>query len=762
MNKKSNEDMVKKVFLEEHYPVAIDPAHNVLNESFDEEEFSDKTEIIQNIKEFWKLPPLKQKKYVKNYPLILEKIGMENFLLIINNIYVNNQSLLEDNTELVKIMIKNLEQLFKSLKTNETTLKDHENISTQTQIQILKFLESLLESKTTSLLLASRKAILNNADYISNKVYNNQLLSMILNLLHDPVKEQNRISALRIIAKLYKRFDIHNIQGFIAIDIISLIHDLKVNVRVEAYRTFFLIFSAFKIQFLEKKFLDIIEKMNENNNNNIRLIFINNVALMSQKLPFKKFESKILNKFLVNLLSKNRFIKEEALLNVGELIVSLLNKKNTEEILLMSHSQSFNQLYQKYFEIPKLISKLNMHSKKNILKNNFKLLKQVIIMKKDDLWSKLKVLFMNIEKLNHLVIESAKLLISKQLDKIAQVIPQKDLSNFIQVIDKYYLTISSTTSEKVKQNTIKVLGGVLKQLNNKDREKYADVYYTAMSSDINKWRFRYVISDQIGVLSTLFSSQTVVSKILPLFFSFCKDNCSVVRKFASQNLWKLLDNVRENPLTTEIIIENMKGFGSYNRFSLRQSFIYMMEGILFNIPELANTELILILKNLAKDKVVNIRICVARILLKIKENGKIYDWEDEIFESLITQHDIDLIKILEEVYQKNEKKNKVIQDILHKIKNEKKKVIDDEKHLIIKIRSESEDSVANSESSEKGQKKAPSTILKTDNNIISSSKGNKKNKEISNIMENLNQENNITEFYNQSVDNTISELLKDN
>lgn len=757
MNNKAKEEIVKKVFLEEHYPIAKDLTHSVLNESFDEEEFSNKSEIIQNIKEFWKLPPLKQKKYVKNFPLILEKIQTQNFLLIIKNIYIPNQSLLEDNTELVKIMIKNIEQLFKSLKSYRNTLLDHENISTETQILILKFLEALLESKTTSLLLASRKAILSNADFISDKVYNNELLSMILNLLHDPVKEQNRISALRIIAKLYKRFDIHNIQGFIAIDIISLIHDLKVNVRVEAYRTFFLIFSAFKIQFLEKKFLDIIEKMNENNNNNIRLIFINNVALMSEKLPFKKFESKILNKFLVNLLSKNRFIKEEALLNVGKLIVSLLNKKNTEEILLMSHSHSFNQLYQKYFEIPKLISKLNMHSKKTILKSNFKLLKQVIIMKKDDLWSKLKILFINIEKLNNLVIESAKLLISKQLHNIAQLIPKQDLSNFIQIIDKYYLTISQTTSEKVKQNTIKVLGGVLQQLSNKDREKYADVYYTAMSSDINKWRFRYVISDQIGDLSTLFSSQTVVSKILPLFFSFCKDNCSVVRKFASQNLWKLLDNVRGDPLTTEIVVENMKGFGSYNRFSLRQSFIYMMEGILFNIPELASEDLILILKGLARDRVVNIRICVARIMLKIKEGGRVWEWEDEIFESLITMHDNDLISILGQVYKNDAKKNKTVQNILNTIRNKKQKEIIDEKQLIEKIRSESEDSVANSENSEKAHKKIPNTILNIKNVVIPSSKGIVKT--IDKNDNNLKEEG-FSEFYNKTIDDTVSEVLK--
>jgi hypothetical protein len=745
--KENSEDMVKKVFLEEHYPDLKDPTSHALMNEFFEEEIS-KEDILKNIKEFWKLPPLKQKQYVKNYPLVLERIGLENFFLQVEKLYVNDQNLLEDNTELVKIMIKNIEQIFKSIKNSEQLCQD-EQISLKTQVQILKFLESLLESKNTSLLLASRKAILSNAEYISDSVYNNELLSMILNLLHDPVKEQNRISALRIIAQLYQRFDIQNIQGFIAIDIISLVHDLNVNVRLEAYRTFFLIFSAFKIQFLEKKFLDIIEKMNENNNNNIRLIFINNVALMSEKLPFAKFESKILNKFIGNLTSKNRFIKEEALLNIGKLIVSLLNKTNTEEIMLVSHSTSFNQLYNTYFEIPKLISKLNLHSKKNILKSNFKYLKQVIIIKDDNLWNKLKGLFKEVESLQNIIVESAKMIISIQLDKIAKVIPKKDLGEFIKIIDKNYLTIGPTTSEKVKQNTIKVLAGVLKELNIEEREKYADVYYTAMSSDINKWRFRFVISEQIDELAIIFSPLTVVSKLLPLFFSFCKDNCSVVRKFASQNLWKLLNNVNKDKLTTEIIIENMKGFGSYKRFSLRQSFVYMIEGILNNVPEYMNDELISILKNLAGDDVVNIRITIANMLLKLKDNKKCFEWEDDVFNSLISHQDHDLISILSQAYSADPKKSKILDNVMNKIIKEKKKEIEEEKSFIEKIRSESEDSLNTSmDFSNLSNQPNLSTNLNIKNNSITSIKNNRSYQE------------DVAKFYSESIKNTLNQVLK--
>lgn len=45
----------------------------------------------------------------------------------------------------------------------------------------------------------------------------------------------------------------------------------------------------------------------------------------------------------------------------------------------------------------------------------------------------------------------------------------------------------------------------------------------------------------------------------------------------------------------------------------------MMEGILLNCKELATQEMIDLLINFSKDKVINNKICVARMILSCKE-----------------------------------------------------------------------------------------------------------------------------------------------
>ncbi len=98
------------------------------------------------------------------------------------------------------------------------------------------------------------------------------------------------------------------------------------------------------------------------------------------------------------------------------------------------------------------------------------------------------------EKLEKKLAELGKLKISSQFDKIAEVINSRNLKHLLSIIDRNYLTISKTNSEKVKQSTIKILASVLNHLKT-DRDHYADVYYLAMSKDINKWRFRFVICE---------------------------------------------------------------------------------------------------------------------------------------------------------------------------------------------------------------------------------------------------------------------------
>lgn len=685
MQTENTYDIVQRVFLEEHFPNPETEGHNLLNESFDEEEFASVEHVKGNLHGFWQLPTIKQKKYAKNFPLILEKIGIENILLLVDSVYLPDRKLLEANFEVGLLLLNDIDMLLKSMVSTSVTAND-KKLQSQVHGRLLDFIKSLVESKNSSLSSKSRQFLVQISEYLDDQNYNNELLTIVLTLLHDNINESNRLAALSLITRLHARFAKNYIEGFIATDIIALMQDPKVSVRVEAYKTFFVILTSFDSEFIERKFFELIENMSEDNNNDIRIIFVQNVPLMSQKISFKKFEFKIMPKYLNTLDSKNRFVKEEAFYNLGPLIVALLQAKSSTSLLEVFHSATFDKVYEKYFELPKLVAKMNPNTKKNIIKANYALLKKVIMIKKPNLWARIKKLFIFTEELEKVVIETAKLELASQLDHIATVVDHQIVEKeLIQLIDRKYLTIGPTTSEKVKQATIKVLSGVLKQLNKETREKYADVYQLTMSEDIRKWRFRFVISEQIDALSSLFSPTTIMYKIVPMIFAFCKDNCCVVRKAACNNIWRLLDNIKADSLCKRIVLMNIKEFGMYNRFSLRQSYILMMEGIVLNLVNEVDQEMIDILKELAGDPVINNRICLAIFIGNLKHKEYDNEWTREILSKLLAKPDIDLFKHLRK-YFTDEEVVKVLDEHLDKLQSRRRATVAQEREHIALIK----------------------------------------------------------------------------
>lgn len=71
------------------------------------------------------------------------------------------------------------------------------------------------------------------------------------------------------------------------------------------------------------------------------------------------------------------------------------------------------------------------------------------------------------------------------------------------------------------------------------REKYVDVFLQVQTKNFITWRIREVISQQMDILSTIFSDDTTFKIILPICFKLCRDDISIVRKTASKNIYEL-------------------------------------------------------------------------------------------------------------------------------------------------------------------------------------------------------------------------------
>ena len=95
---------------------------------------------------------------------------------------------------------------------------------------------------------------------------------------------------------------------------------------------------------------------------------------------------------------------------------------------------------------------------------------------------------------------------------------------------------------------------------------------------MKKWRIREIIAGQLRILSSLFTEETTIRIIIPISFKLCKDDVACVRIRANSEIHSVLENWQKAPLARMLIVENIKSFAEYQRFTLRQSFVHMCEG----------------------------------------------------------------------------------------------------------------------------------------------------------------------------------------
>lgn len=142
----------------------------VLNESFDEQEFSNKNTILQEIEKFWTLSPIFQRKMVRNLPLILEKITDENLLLCVKKLFVDDQNVILDNFEVCGEMIQQTKMLLTYCK----TLEAHAEVqSRQLEVQkiLVKFLENAITSQKRTLVFKAKNVIVECKELFLSAVY---------------------------------------------------------------------------------------------------------------------------------------------------------------------------------------------------------------------------------------------------------------------------------------------------------------------------------------------------------------------------------------------------------------------------------------------------------------------------------------------------------------------------------------------------------------------------------------------------------------
>mmetsp|Transcript_36073 Transcript_36073/g.58287 ORF Transcript_36073/g.58287 Transcript_36073/m.58287 type:complete len:638 (+) Transcript_36073:129-2042(+) len=171
--------------------------------------------------------------------------------------------------------------------------------------------------------------------------------------------------------------------------------------------------------------------------------------------------------------------------------------------------------------------------------------------------------------------------------------------------------------DEVKEGVVRHLSSFLEMLRPTLREDYLPML-TELQTDIENWRFRKLLANQVASLATLFPEGVALRTIVPMAMSLCRDPVAVVRRKAHAAVATLLCSpVFSSGPIYAFIIQELKAFSTNPSFNNRQTFISVCEELLRCSQYDASAferDLLPALLSLHMDRVANVRMALARLL----------------------------------------------------------------------------------------------------------------------------------------------------
>lgn len=149
------------------------------------------------------------------------------------------------------------------------------------------------------------------------------------------------------------------------------------------------------------------------------------------------------------------------------------------------------------------------------------------------------------------------------------------------------------------------------------RSGYIEYITQTFNEAGNDWRTKELLAKNLGKYVTLFDSNIVYQEFLPMFFKFLEDRVARVSEAASTALAPILikftgDSIQQRAIIK--IIKNNYYNGEKAIFKRRQLFVIMCSEVMNQSKELFEEHFKHDMLSLVSDRVLNVRICLARAL----------------------------------------------------------------------------------------------------------------------------------------------------
>ena len=516
--------------------------------------------------------------------------------------------------------------------------------------------------------------------------YRNSIRNKPTDNLKNQKVNEHKILCIRYIRKLAEGFGKENAEKFFLPQLITFTVEPNDDIKKELLITLPSISEIVSYEFISNKIFDMLRRLSNDLNPNLRKICVN-VAAKVIKIFKNKCRQEILNnpdcdknnkKYsannFINLVEKlstdkENIVKFTIIEKIGEIIspldknelstqlfnfykkfvekrydekknqlplgattqptsTPLYKKLGSGSIDSSSFSYSNDEELDDYNEINNMDNEYNKQITEEELNYYFAYnFPAMLYCYGKEAWSDLKAIYFDFCFEDDLKI---RLSIIASFHEIANILGKEMTENeLLPVYDKFL-----ESNEKYEQKlAIKNLPKLLYKVNKKIKERYFK-YFEPVSIFIDNtgnkvrhfnfinWKNKLNVIEGILFYYNLYDNDVIYNSILPQCITFCFDKYYKVRKTSAKVLATLIVYLYKENYKKDKLIKILETFAFHKKFQMRINFIKMCP-ILLGDENLFNEKIKEIIETIvSKDKILDVKIALAKVLKKIIDDEK--------------------------------------------------------------------------------------------------------------------------------------------
>ena len=563
------------------------------------------TEAVKNIRQkvlAYKDQDLNNKSnFIENIPFYVKTVGfqetVESILPIIGDLPREKEILA---IKFFKIFPKFVDEIVKFEEKGYFILNEY-------MINLL--CEFLTNRKNAELLKSCSDDLVYITKYIKDEHKGESVLTIVLKMAQDDDDEQKRESAMTLFGNLTPLFNDELINVYVISQVSSFADDHSGKVRKEVANQLINISQKASKEIFEKRLLPVYKKLTNDTLWIVKKVAAENLPKIT-KLCDKETISKEILPIFNNFAKDDKTVVKNVIVEIFGEFLSLIDKDDLENA---------SQLLDFYVNtIQNIESRGNKKEDKVVIQKcafNFPAVLQFF---GKDSWEKLKPCFNLMVKEKD---EKIKLPLASALGEISKILgPETTEYDILEYVDTFFNNSSPLSELKIK--ILSVLPDIIKNISSSRKNNYLEFLKFMIRNKDDKWRKRVTYTKIIGKYNGTYNDSTIYKRVFPIAINFCFDDITQVRDSAAKHNSRLILQLLSSK--TEFKDKTLKIVTSFARsinYKYRQLFVLMCKH-LFENEEVFKNDLSELLLDLAYDKIPNVKIVLAKFIVKLLSKEK--------------------------------------------------------------------------------------------------------------------------------------------